>query len=39
MNFYVSPAEGHDDFLMSLALAVEAANLYERRGAKGSVRE
>lgn len=39
MNFYVSPAEGHDDFLMSLALAVEAANLYQRRGAKGSVRE
>ena len=39
INFYVSPAEGHDDFLMSLALAVEAANLYERRGAWGSVRE
>jgi len=39
MNFYVSPSEGHDDFLMSLALAVEAANLYERRGARGSVRE
>jgi len=39
MNFYVSPAEGHDDFLMSLALALEAANLYERRGAKGRVRE
>jgi hypothetical protein len=39
MNFYVSPAEGHDDFLMSLALAVEAANQYERRGAKGRVRE
>jgi len=39
MNFYVPTAEGHDDFLMSLALAVEAANLYERRGAKGSVRE
>jgi len=35
MNFYVSPAEGHDDFLMSLALTVEAANLYERRGAWG----
>ena len=35
MNFYVSPSEGHDDFLMSLALTVEAANRYERRGAKG----
>jgi hypothetical protein len=39
MNFYVSPAEGHDDFLMSLALAVEAANQYQPRGAKGRVRE
>ena len=39
MNFYVPTSEGHDDFLMSLALAVEAANLYERRGAKGRVRE
>jgi hypothetical protein len=39
MNFYVPPAEGHDDFLISLALAVEAANQYERRGAKGRVRE
>jgi len=39
MNFYVPTSEGHDDFLMSLALAVEAANLYERRGAWGSVRE
>ena len=25
MNFYVPPSEGHDDYLMSLALAVEAA--------------
>ncbi len=24
MNFYVPPAEGHDDYVMSLALAVEA---------------
>jgi hypothetical protein len=39
MNFYVPPAEGHDDFLMSLALAVEAANLYERKTAVGRVRE
>jgi len=36
MNFYVDPAEGHDDFLMSLALLVEAANQYVPRGAKGS---
>ena len=38
MNFYVNPAQGHDDFLMSLALLVEAARLYEPRGAKGEVR-
>jgi hypothetical protein len=38
MNFYVDPSEGHDDFLMSLALVVEAANQYEPRGAKGRVR-
>ena len=25
MNFYVDPAQGHDDYLMSLALVVEAA--------------
>jgi len=35
MNFYVDPAQGHDDFLMSLALLVEAANRYSPRGAKG----
>ena len=35
MNFYVDPAKGHDDFLMSLALVVEAANNYEPREAKG----
>jgi hypothetical protein len=35
MNFFVDPAQGHDDFLMSLALLVEAANLYEPREAKG----
>ena len=35
-NFYVDPTEGHDDFLMSLALLVEAANQYSPRGAKGS---
>jgi hypothetical protein len=35
MNFYVDPAKGHDDFLMSLALLVEAANTYSPRGARG----
>jgi len=36
MNFYVDPAQGHDDFLMSLALLVEAAGQYSPRGARGS---
>jgi len=36
MNFYVNPAEGHDDFLMSLALLAEAANQYSPREAKGN---
>ena len=36
MNFYVDPAQGHDDFLMSLALLVEGANLYSPRSARGS---
>ena len=35
LNFYVDPSDGHDDFLMSLALVVEAANQYEPRMAKG----
>ncbi|OGO30064.1 MAG: hypothetical protein A2Z29_06545 [Chloroflexi bacterium RBG_16_56_11] len=35
MNFYVDPAQGHDDFLMSLALAAEAAKNYEVRSAIG----
>jgi len=35
MNFYVDPAEGHDDFLMSLALLVAAADRYTPRGARG----
>ena len=38
MNFYVDPAQGHDDFLMSLALLVEAANQYEPKTAKGEER-
>jgi hypothetical protein len=39
VNFYVSPSEGHDDCLMSLALLVEAAERYEAKTAVGSVRE
>ena len=35
MNFYVDPAKGHDDFITSLALVLEAANDYEPREAKG----
>ena len=35
MNFYVEPAQGHDDFLMSLALIVEAAEQYSPRSARG----
>jgi len=36
MNFYVDPAQGHDDFLMSLALLTEAARQYSPREARGS---
>ncbi len=35
MNFYVDPARGHDDFLMSLALLVEASRLYAPKSARG----
>jgi len=34
-NFFVDPSDGHDDFLMSLALLVESAGLYEPRTARG----
>jgi hypothetical protein len=36
MNFYVELSRGHDDFLMSMALMLEAANQYSPRGARGS---
>ncbi len=36
INFYVDPAQGHDDFLMSLALLVEASRHYSPRSARGS---
>jgi hypothetical protein len=35
MNFYVDPSEGHDDFLMSLALVAQAARDFSPRTAKG----
>jgi hypothetical protein len=38
INFYVSASEGHDDFLMSLALLVEAAERYEAKTARGEER-
>ncbi len=38
MNFYVDVTEGHDDYLMSLALLVEAAREYRPpRQAKGAI--
>jgi hypothetical protein len=36
MNFFLDPADGHDDYLMSLALVVEAARQYTPRSARGS---
>ena len=39
MNFYVDPQEGHDDFLISLALVAEAARHYSPRAAKGGLRD
>jgi hypothetical protein len=39
MNFYVDPSQGHDDFLMSLALVMEAGRLYEPKTAKGEERD
>ncbi|MEL7562545.1 hypothetical protein [Dehalogenimonas sp. 4OHTPN] len=37
MNFYVDPTRAHDDYLMSLALCVEAAGRYKPRAAAGRV--
>jgi len=39
MNFYVYPQEGHDDFLVSLALVAEAARDFSPRAAKGGLRD
>ncbi len=38
LNFFVNPSEGHDDYLMSLALLVWAAKDYRPRTARGEVR-
>ena len=38
MSFYVDPTAGHDDFLVSLALLVEAAR-YTPRSARGRLQE
>lgn len=35
LNFFVDPSEGHDDYLMSLALCVWAAKDYQPRIARG----
>ena len=35
MNFLLDPSQGHDDFLMSLALLVEASHHSELRIARG----
>jgi hypothetical protein len=36
MNYYVDPNDGHDDYLMSLALLVQAAADYNPRTARGN---
>ena len=38
LNFFVDPSEGHDDFLTSLALVVQAATEWAPRKATGGVR-
>ncbi len=38
LNFYVDPSQGHDDFLMSLALVVKAAGEYQPRRARGELK-
>jgi len=35
LNFFVDPSDGHDDYLISLALVVQAAAKYAPRKAKG----
>ena len=38
LNFFVDPADGHDDYLMSLALVIQAAKGYLPRKATGEIR-
>jgi hypothetical protein len=38
MNFFVDPSEGHDDYVVSAALAVRASQGAQRRAASGRVR-
>ena len=38
VNFFLDPSEGHDDFLMSLALMVQAGKDFRPREAKGWLR-
>ncbi len=38
MNFYVDPSEGHDDFLMSMALCCHAVKDWQPKVAKGGLR-
>ena len=37
LNFFVDPADGHDDYLTSLALVVQAAAKYTPRKARGQL--
>jgi hypothetical protein len=37
LNFFVEPADGHDDYVMSLALIIQAAKGYTPRKATGQV--
>ena len=39
INFFVDPSEGHDDYLVSLSLCVEAASRLKPRKATGSFRD
>lgn len=39
MDFFVDPSQGHDDYLCSLALLVEATGRYSPRGARGRTKD
>ena len=38
LNFFVDPEDGHDDYLTSLALVVQAATAWAPRKATGTTR-